>query len=94
MVERDNLQDSDPTDVAWVEVSKFSGKQTFVEFYYAPHDPALHKSILSNSTLWLDEFDDPTLAGKLYSSAFPLVDVTVIPDDEMAGHRSMAAQLR
>ena len=41
MVERDNLQDSDPTDVAWVEVSKFSGKQTFVEFYYAPHDPAL-----------------------------------------------------
>ncbi|EIK1279050.1 Rpn family recombination-promoting nuclease/putative transposase, partial [Salmonella enterica] len=31
------------------------------------------------------------LAGKLYSSAFPLVDVTVIPDDEIAGHRSMAA---
>ncbi|HBX1358899.1 TPA: Rpn family recombination-promoting nuclease/putative transposase, partial [Salmonella enterica] len=40
---------------------------------------------------WLDEFDDPTLAGTLYSSAFPLVDVTVIPDDEIAGHRSMAA---
>ncbi|ECH4915134.1 Rpn family recombination-promoting nuclease/putative transposase, partial [Salmonella enterica subsp. enterica serovar Typhimurium] len=30
-------------------------------------------------------------ADKLYSSAFPLVDVTVIPDDEIAGHRSMAA---
>ncbi|EEJ7181869.1 Rpn family recombination-promoting nuclease/putative transposase [Salmonella enterica subsp. enterica] len=43
------------------------------------------------STRWLDEFDDPVLAGKLYSSAFPLVDVTVIPDDEIAGHRSMAA---
>lgn len=43
------------------------------------------------STRWLGEFDDPTLAGKLYSSAFPLVDVTVIPDDEIAGHRSMAA---
>ncbi|EAV3606166.1 IS3 family transposase [Salmonella enterica] len=43
------------------------------------------------STRWLDEFDDPSLAGKLYSSAFPLVDVTVIPDDEIAGHRSMAA---
>ncbi|WP_289394852.1 Rpn family recombination-promoting nuclease/putative transposase, partial [Pantoea stewartii] len=43
------------------------------------------------STRWLDEFDDPALAGKLYSSAFPLVDVTVIPDDEIAGHRSMAA---
>ncbi|EBN8560286.1 Rpn family recombination-promoting nuclease/putative transposase, partial [Salmonella enterica subsp. enterica] len=40
---------------------------------------------------WLDEFDDTALAGKLYSSAFPLVDVTVIPDDEIAGHRSMAA---
>ncbi|EPC0969865.1 Rpn family recombination-promoting nuclease/putative transposase [Enterobacter hormaechei] len=43
------------------------------------------------STRWLDEFDDPTLAGKLYSSDFPLVDVTVIPDDEIADHRSMAA---
>jgi hypothetical protein len=45
--ERYNLQDSDYTDVAWVEVSKFSGKQTSVEFYYAPHEPGLHKSILS-----------------------------------------------
>ena len=43
------------------------------------------------STRWLDEFDDPTLAGTLYSNAFPLVDVTVIPDDDIAGHRSMAA---
>lgn len=43
------------------------------------------------STRWLDEFDDPALAGELYNSAFPLVDVTVIPDDEIAGHRSMAA---
>ncbi|MEZ2578107.1 Rpn family recombination-promoting nuclease/putative transposase, partial [Buttiauxella ferragutiae] len=40
---------------------------------------------------WLDEFDDPELAGKLYSGAFPLVDVTVIPDDEIMNHRSMAA---
>lgn len=43
------------------------------------------------STRWLDEFEDPLLACKLYSNAFPLVDVTVIPDDEIAGHRSMAA---
>ena len=43
------------------------------------------------STRWLDEFDDPALAGSLYSNAFPLVDVTVIPDDEIADHRSMAA---
>jgi len=43
------------------------------------------------STRWLDEFDNPALAGKLYGAAFPLVDVTVIPDDEIMGHRSMAA---
>ncbi|MFE8665881.1 Rpn family recombination-promoting nuclease/putative transposase [Serratia nevei] len=43
------------------------------------------------STNWLQEFDDPTLAGKLYTGNFPLVDVTVIPDEEIMGHRSMAA---
>ncbi|MDE1189008.1 MAG: Rpn family recombination-promoting nuclease/putative transposase [Pantoea sp.] len=43
------------------------------------------------STRWLDEFESPEVAEKLYSSSFPLVDVTVIPDDEIAGHRSMAA---
>lgn len=43
------------------------------------------------STCWLDEFSDPVLAAGLYGSAFPLVDVTVIPDEEIAGHRTMAA---
>ena len=43
------------------------------------------------STRWLDEFSDPTLAESVYGSAFPLVDVTVIPDEEIAEHRSMAA---
>lgn len=43
------------------------------------------------STNWLQEFDDPALAGKLYAGDFPLVDVTVIPDEEIMGHRSMAA---
>ena len=43
------------------------------------------------STRWLDEFDNPELAEKLYGSAFPLVDVTVISDDEIMNHRSMAA---
>lgn len=42
-------------------------------------------------TNWLQEFDDPTLAGKLYTGDFPLVDVTVIPDEDIMGHRSMAA---
>jgi len=43
------------------------------------------------STRWLDEFDDPALANRLYSHNFQLVDVTVIPDDEIMQHRSMAA---
>lgn len=42
-------------------------------------------------TRWLDEFDDPVLADRLYSHSFPLIDVTVIPDDEIMQHRSMAA---
>lgn len=45
--ERYNLKDSESIDVAWVEVSKFSGKQTLLQFYYAPHEPDLHKAILS-----------------------------------------------
>lgn len=43
------------------------------------------------STRWLDGFEYPELAGKFYSREFPLVDVTVIPDDEIMHHRSMAA---
>ncbi|END3476422.1 Rpn family recombination-promoting nuclease/putative transposase [Salmonella enterica] len=43
------------------------------------------------STRWLDEFDNPELAGKVYGGAYPLVDVTIIPDDEIMNHRSMAA---
>lgn len=43
------------------------------------------------STDWLQEFSDPDIAARLYGAAFPLVDVTVIPDDEIMTHRSMAA---
>lgn len=43
------------------------------------------------STRWLDEFNDPLLAETLYGNAFPLVDVTVIADDDIMNHRSMAA---
>ncbi len=39
---------------------------------------------------WLDRFADPLLARALYSSPFPLVDITVIPDDEIVGHRRVA----
>jgi len=39
---------------------------------------------------WLDEFANPGLARQLYAAAFPLVDITVIPDDEIVQHRRMA----
>ena len=42
------------------------------------------------SLCWLDEFDDPESARQLYSTAFPLIDITVMPDDEIMQHRRMA----
>lgn len=43
------------------------------------------------STDWLQGFSNRDMAARLYGTAFPLVDVTVIPDDEIMTHRSMAA---
>ncbi|WP_318386002.1 Rpn family recombination-promoting nuclease/putative transposase [Enterobacter sp.] len=40
---------------------------------------------------WLEGFSDPGIARELYGNAFPLVDITVIPDDDIMQHRSMAA---
>ena len=42
------------------------------------------------SLCWLDEFYNPTLARQLYLSAFPLVDITVVPDEEIMQHRRIA----
>ncbi len=42
------------------------------------------------STNWLDEFENPEIAKALYSQGFPLVDVTVIPDDEIIQHKRVA----
>ena len=42
------------------------------------------------STNWLDEFDEPELAKSIYTQAYPLVDVTVIPDDEIIQHKRVA----
>ncbi|CNK13209.1 Rpn family recombination-promoting nuclease/putative transposase [Yersinia mollaretii] len=39
---------------------------------------------------WLQAFNEPTLAGRLYGGDFPLVDVTVISDDEIMTHRGIA----
>ncbi|QWA11266.1 Rpn family recombination-promoting nuclease/putative transposase [Sodalis ligni] len=42
------------------------------------------------STLWLDCFHNPDVAQMLYCQAFPLVDITVIPDNEIKTHRKVA----
>ncbi len=42
------------------------------------------------SLCWLDEFADPLIARKLYTDEFPLVDITVVPDDEIVQHRRVA----
>lgn len=39
---------------------------------------------------WLDEFDNPQLAWQLHSEASPLVDITVVSDDETAQHHRIA----
>ena len=40
---------------------------------------------------WLQDFSDPETARRLYGGDFPLVDITVIPDDAILQHRRMAA---
>ncbi len=42
------------------------------------------------SMSWLDEFETPEYARALYDEHFPLVDITIIPDDEIMQHRRMA----
>lgn len=42
------------------------------------------------STQWLDCFADTELAESVYTQAFPLVDITTIPDDEILTHRRVA----
>ena len=39
---------------------------------------------------WLDEFADPQLAKTLYGCPFPLIDVTVMPDNDIVQHRRVA----
>jgi predicted transposase/invertase (TIGR01784 family) len=53
-------------------------------FYHGKQSPYPY------SMRWLDCFEDPVAAQSLYTQAFPLVDVTVIPDDEIKTHRKVA----
>jgi len=50
-------------------------------FYHGIDSPYPH------SLCWLDEFTDPVLARQLYSDPFPLVDITITPDEEIMQHR-------
>lgn len=58
--------------------------------FLAIHLPDTLRQMCDLSTLRLDEFDDPHLARQLYTEAFPLVDITVVPDDEIMQHRRIA----
>jgi predicted transposase/invertase (TIGR01784 family) len=39
---------------------------------------------------WLDAFAQPRLAREIYNTAFPLVDVTIIPDDKILTHKRVS----
>lgn len=56
-----------------------------VLFYHGERSPYPY------SMNWLDCFENPALAAKIYTNPFPLVDVTVIDDDDIMHHRRMAA---
>jgi predicted transposase/invertase (TIGR01784 family) len=55
-----------------------------VLFYHGKQSPYPY------SMRWLDCFENPAAAQTLYTQAFPLVDITVIPDDEIKTHRKVA----
>ncbi|UBX30882.1 Rpn family recombination-promoting nuclease/putative transposase (plasmid) [Arsenophonus apicola] len=42
------------------------------------------------STEWMNCFADPELAKSVYTQAFPLVDITAIPDEEIVKHKRVA----
>lgn len=48
------------------------------------------KSPYPFSMKWLDEFAEPEVARVLYDGALPLVDLTVLSDDEIMSHRRVA----
>lgn len=42
------------------------------------------------SLCWLDMFSQPQCAHELYTASFPLVDITVVPDEQIMTHRRVA----
>ena len=56
-----------------------------VMFYHGSRSPYPY------TTNWLECFSQPEQARKVYTNGFPLVDITVIDDDEIMHHRRIAA---
>ncbi|EBT1027424.1 Rpn family recombination-promoting nuclease/putative transposase [Salmonella enterica] len=56
-----------------------------VLFYHGERSPYPY------SMNWLGCFENPALAAKIYTKPFPLVDITVVDDNEIMNHRRMAA---
>lgn len=54
-------------------------------FYHGERSPYPY------SMNWLDCFENPALATKIYTGPFHLVDVTVMDDDEIMQHRRLGA---
>ncbi|MEN0578690.1 Rpn family recombination-promoting nuclease/putative transposase [Phytobacter palmae] len=42
------------------------------------------------SLSWLDMFSQPQHARELYTASFPLVDITIVPDEQIMTHRRVA----
>ncbi|MEQ4734063.1 MULTISPECIES: Rpn family recombination-promoting nuclease/putative transposase [unclassified Providencia] len=53
-------------------------------FYHGTRSPYPY------TQLWTDCFPQPKLANTLYTQSFPLVDITVIDDNELVNHRKIA----
>ncbi|ATA25271.1 transposase [Brenneria goodwinii] len=53
-------------------------------FYHGKRSPYPY------SLRWLDSFDNPQLAEQIYYHTFPLIDLSVIPDEEIKTHRRAA----
>lgn len=53
-------------------------------FYHGKSSPYPH------SMNWLDALHNPTLAKEVFSRPFPLIDITVVSDEEILTHESLA----
>lgn len=72
------------SDILW-SVKTTGGEDGYVYTLHGERSPYPY------SMNWLDCFENPALAAKIYTKPFPLVDITVVDDNEIMNHRRMAA---